>query len=195
MADKNSKDNGKDNGSEETTDNGSENTTPPEFDVVREVLESAGLTAQPLKNLPGYTIDFMGDGPSVGGVALILADEARFVFFLEFLQRGLEAHRASVAEFLARVNYTITIGNFDLNYETVQVRFRVSFDYGGDELRDTYVRGAILAAMNAVETYADLLFAVMKGEKSAKEAAEEGLARADETGESDETEQSEESEE
>jgi hypothetical protein len=182
MADNNSKG----NGSEETTDNGSESTNPPELDVVREVLESAGLTAQPLKNLPGYTIDFMDDGPSVGGVALVLADESRFVFFLEFLERGPEAHRAHVAEFLARVNYTITVGSFDLNYDTVQVRFRVSFDYNGDELRDTYVRSAILGAMNAVETYADLLFAVMKGEMSAKDAAEEGLARADAPEESEE---------
>src|SRR2546423_5291392 len=165
----------------ESKDNGSEETTPAEFDVVREVLESAGLTPQPIKGgLPGYTVDFMDDGPSVGGVALILAEQARFVFFLEFLERGPEASRANVAEFIARVNFALGIGNFEMNYETVEVRFKTGVDYDGDELRPVYVRNAIVAAMDAVEAYADLLHEVMKGDKSAKEAADEAHARSEE---------------
>ncbi len=168
----------------ETNDNGAnqnnpEGTTPAEFAVVREVLEEAGLTAEPMKgSLPGYTVDFMDDGPNVAGVALILADQSRFVFFLEFLDRGPEANRAALAEFIARVNFTLTIGSFELNYDTVEARFKIGVDVGGDELRPVYVRSAIITAMDAVETYADLLLDVMRGDKSAKAAADEGLARA-----------------
>ncbi len=168
-----------DNDSEQTTGNDAGAGQPAEFALVREVLESAGLTAEPLKgSLPGYRIDFMDDGPNVGGVALILAEQSRFVFFLEFLDRGVEEHRAAVAEFIARVNFTLTVGSFDLNYDTVEVRFKVAVDYAGDELRDVFVRTSIVNAMEAVENYADLLFEVMKGEKPAKDAADEGLARA-----------------
>ena len=88
--------------------------------------------------------------------------------------------RPLASETCWRLKCKLGIGNFEMNYETVEVRFKTGVDYDGDELRPVYVRNAIVAAMDAVEAYADLLHEVMKGDKSAKEAANEAHARSEE---------------
>lgn len=146
---------------------------PDDIETVLQVLKSAGLDPKPIEGTPGFTVDFKDDGPGVSGAALVLTEQTRFVFYLEFYQRAPKETRSLVAEFITRVNFGLCIGNFEMDYNSGGVRFKTSFDYRGDKLRDVFVRSAVIAAMDIVEIYKGALIEVMKGIKLPKQAFEE----------------------
>jgi len=145
------------------------------MDTLRAVLNDAGLAPKPLTEAQGFTITFDDDGPNVDGMAHILDGEDRFVFLLIFRDRVPDAFRPSVMEFLTRVNYGMAIGGFEMDLNDGEVRFRCGVDFRGQRLPPWLIRNSIVAAMDAVEAYAQGLEKVATGESSglaAYEAAE-----------------------
>lgn len=141
--------------------------------VVEEVLRAAGFKPERLNEGNGFQVPFENDGsgPRVMGLAFVLEDEGRFLFYLAFERRIPIDALERVGEFVNRVNFGITIGNFEMSYEDRIVRFKSSVDYHETELSGVLVRNVILAAMEGTEAYASSLGEVIENRKSAKEAA------------------------
>jgi hypothetical protein len=146
---------------------------PVVLQTVREVLNSSGLEPIMLEEGVGFTTVFSDENLSISGVALVYEEEQRFVFYLEIHPHTPNQALSNVAEFITRVNFGLTIGNFELDYGNGAVRFKCSIDYFGTTLTDALIRNAILAAMDAVEAHYDALIEVMEGYKSPKDAAME----------------------
>lgn len=139
-------------------------------EIVKQVLEEAGLTPVPLDDAPGFAFGFKDDSPPVAGLALIYDDDRRFIIYLEFRERVDSERRPKVVEFITRANFGMTFGNFEMDYETGLIRFKTSIDYTRSQLRALQVKNAILGAMEGVEVYADQLLSVVEGKKSPKKA-------------------------
>lgn len=139
--------------------------------TVRKVLTGAGLSPTPIEGAEGYSVVF-ADEPGLTGVAVVYTDEDRFVFYIEFNEPFPEERLAELAEFLTRANFGLTIGNFELDYDTARVRFKSSLDFHGIELAPELVRRAIAAAMDPVEVYGPALQLVAQGKRSALDAYE-----------------------
>src|SRR5215471_11644993 len=134
--------------------------------TVRQVLESAGLEPQPFEDGAGFTVLFKEGGPKVRGMAIVLEDEGKFVFYLEFMDLAPEGQRMAMAEFIARANYGISIGNFEMDFSNGGVRYKSSVEYSGADLPPIFVKNAILSAMDAAEMYNEGLISVMQGHKT-----------------------------
>jgi hypothetical protein len=143
--------------------------------VVEEVLRAAGFKPERLKDENGFRVPFEddGSGPRVMGLAFVIEDEGRFLFYLAMQRRIPNDALERVGEFINRINFGITIGNFEMNYEDRIVRFKCSVDYHGGELSGVLVRNVILAAMEGTEAYASALDEVFENKKGAKEAAQD----------------------
>jgi len=150
-----------------------------EIEIVREVLEGAGLVPEELGDAPGYMLPFKEGRPEVVGIALVYSEEGRFVFYLEFRERCSEARIGDVVDFITRANFGLTIGNFEMDIETGVIRFKSSIDYQGTPLAAAMVRRAILSAMEAVEIYEPGLVRVLAEGVSARTAIEEVEAQLD----------------
>lgn len=144
-------------------------------DTVRQVLDEAELNAsfKLVQGTPTFQIDFKGDEPPVTGLAYVLEDEERLLFYLQYHEAAAPEHRHTLAEFIARANFGIVIGNFEMDYETGGARYKTSVDYHGCELPAQIVRNAILDAMDSVGLYSDALLKVMRGEMEPNEAISE----------------------
>ena len=64
-----------------------------------------------------------------------------------------EAKRPEAAEFVARANYGMRIGNFELDMEDGEVRFKVSVDIEGSQLTSVMVRNMIACAITCSDRY------------------------------------------
>jgi hypothetical protein len=53
------------------------------------------------------------------------------------------ARRAAMAEFMARVNYEIAVGAFEMDYNDGEVSFRAGVDVSGDRLTPALVRNVV----------------------------------------------------
>ncbi|MCC6626344.1 MAG: YbjN domain-containing protein [Chloroflexi bacterium] len=151
--------------------------------TVREILESSDVDPQPIEGDAGYSflVSIVKGGPVLTGLAYVLPEEKRFVFYLEAPDRTTEKLRPRVAEFITRVNYGLSIGNYEMDYSNGGVRFKSSFDFTGGALTRHLVRNAIVCAMDSAEVYHDALRRVMAGEAEPRAAvadAEKGLALA-----------------
>jgi hypothetical protein len=88
------------------------------------------------------------------------------------------AARPSVVDMLNRINWSLAIGNFDLDPDDGQVRFRSALHVQGLTPTETAVENLIDGAVATVDRCHDLFLRVERGDASPQAAAGEVRARA-----------------
>jgi hypothetical protein len=147
-------------------------------DTLQRVLSEIGWAPRKDEETDGFVVDF--DPPYIPvstAFAAISIDLEQFIFFVNLGAAAPPERREEVSRFIARANWGLTIGNFEMDYDDGHVRFKSGIDFRGAELSEVLIRNAILAAMNAVEVYADSLIEVLARGKSAEQAVEEALRK------------------
>ncbi len=90
-------------------------------------------------------------------------DHEIFVFYSIVPIRVAEAQRQTVAELLARINYGLNIGNFELDMNDGEIRYKTSIDVEGGELTGRMVETLIAVNISTTDRYfaafTDVLYA------------------------------------
>ena len=81
-----------------------------------------------------------------------------------------EGNRLAVAEYLTRVNFNMRNGNFELNMETGEIRFKTYVHVGAGDVDSAAARLAIMLPFMMIERFGDGLVEVLFGFKSPREA-------------------------
>jgi hypothetical protein len=79
-------------------------------------------------------------------------------------QRVPEEHRLAVSEFLTRANYGLADGNFELDYDDGEVRFKSVLHAPAHELDRLMVKRVVRLNGTALETYLPAIASVIAGE-------------------------------
>lgn len=151
----------------------------PALETLRNVLDELRWEPKPAEGVAGFEVDFGPPYIPVANALAVISGQEQFVFYLNFGFTAAPELRDPCAQFIARANWGLTIGNFEMDYSDGQLRFKSSVAFTGTELTETLIRNAIRTAMNAVEAYADGLAAiVMRGETAAAAWAQVDPAKA-----------------
>ncbi len=59
----------------------------------------------------------------------------------------------ALAEFLTRVNFGLLMGNFEMDFEDGQIRFKTSLDVEGDRLTEALVKNLVYANVFVTDQY------------------------------------------
>ena len=94
-----------------------------------------------------------------------------FYFYSYFPVNVPPAKQAAVAELITRANYGMRVGNFELDYEDGEVRFKTSIDVENVELTHALVSNHVYANVWTMDRYLPALFAVIYGSASPLDAA------------------------
>ena len=81
-----------------------------------------------------------------------------------------ENYRLAVAEYLTRANFNMRNGNFEMNMEDGEIRFKTYYHAGPDGLDPAGARVTLLLPFLMIDRYGDGLLEVLFGFKSPKEA-------------------------
>lgn len=81
-----------------------------------------------------------------------------------------EDRRLSIAEFIARANYGLVLGNFELDFIDGELRFKTSIDVDGTELPPELIEPVVYANVLTMDQYMPGIMAVIKAEKTPLEA-------------------------
>ena len=88
-----------------------------------------------------------------------------FVFYSIIPVRVPETQRLLVAELLARINYGLNIGNFELDMNDGEIRYKTSIDVEGGDLTPRMVETLIAVNISTADRYfpsfADVMYAVV----------------------------------
>ncbi len=141
------------------------------FETLRKVLTQIDWASDPDEENASFYIDFGSPHTPVSdAIAAIAIEPEQFLFYVNIGPMASTERRDEVARFISRVNWGLSIGNFEMDHEDGFVRFRSSIAFSNAVLTEALIRNAILAAMEMVEIYADPVVDVLGRGKSAQEA-------------------------
>lgn len=93
----------------------------------------------------------------------VFEEDVRAVFVSAFPALVPEEQRVAIGEFCHRANFGLAIGNFELDVDGGEVRFRTSIDAEGTEPTAALVRNAVVANVLTMDRYVAGLLAVLDG--------------------------------
>jgi len=102
---------------------------------------------------PALQSEFEGEDDTWMCYAVPL-EEARQALFYSVYPEGIpNARRTASAEYLTRVNFDLPVGNFELSFETGEVRVKTSIDVADDSISVALVRNLITANVVVMNRY------------------------------------------
>lgn len=145
------------------------------LEKLRHFFDNDDWKYQQMDDRPILTGGFKGDSGSWRFIAQAKEERGQ-LFVYSILDTNVpDAKLHDVAEFLARANYGLSIGNFELDFNDGEIRYKTSVDVSDNEelVNDTLVKNLVYINMVTVDQYFPGLMAVIYGGKKPAEAIEE----------------------
>jgi hypothetical protein len=143
------------------------------FQTLGDFLTEDGWHPQPMEDRRIYRMGFSGENGQVACYAQIRVDLEQFLFYVMCPVKAPEEKRLAMAEFIARANYGLRIGNFELDFSDGEVRYKSSLDFENVTLEPQLIRNAIYPAVQTMDRYLPGLMGVIYGNKTPAEAVAE----------------------
>lgn len=97
-------------------------------------------------------------------------DQEQFVFYSVCSVNAPENKRLAVAEFLTRANSGMIIGNFEMDFEDGEIRYKTSIDVEGDSLSSALIKRLVYANVMMMDAYLPGIMSVIYGDVSPEDA-------------------------
>ncbi|AFZ26210.1 hypothetical protein Cylst_4104 [Cylindrospermum stagnale PCC 7417] len=96
--------------------------------------------------------------------------EEQFVFYSVCPLNAPETQRMAVAEFIARANFGIVIGNFEIDFSDGEIRYKTSIDVEGDRLSFALIKQLVYTNIATMDEYLPEIMSVISTDVSAEKA-------------------------
>jgi len=143
------------------------------LEALRTFLEEDGWFPRESKTDTIFFANYSGKNGRLSCEARIRVDVEIFIFYAEAPISIPEEKRIAVAEYMARVNFGMRIGNMEMDMSDGQVRYKSSLDFEGEKLTSNLLKNSILPAVTTMDRYLPGLMAIVYGGKSAATAYED----------------------
>lgn len=115
-------------------------------------------------------IDYEGDNANWQCFAEVQEDNSHFAFYSVCPQSAPEEKRAAVAEFLSRANYGLLLGNFEMDYNDGEVRYRTSIIVDNNEDLSLVINHLVYANVGIMDQYVVALVVLLNEDVTAEQA-------------------------
>ena len=141
---------------------------------LREIMGDMGINAQfeERAEFGLFTLRMKLSCKLQSAQVMLLVREDNFSALATIPLTADENARLAVAEYLTRVNYNMRNGNFELNMETGEIRFKTYVHVGEGAVDAKAARLAIMLPFLMLNRFGDGLLEVLFGFKSPREAFE-----------------------
>lgn len=102
-------------------------------------------------------------------IADVKEDSNIFIFYTTISIRIPENKRLIACELLTRINYGIIIGNFEMDIDDGEIRYKTSIDYEGSTLINEFIDTTISANLSIVDNYFYAIVEIITSDLSPKE--------------------------
>lgn len=121
----------------------------------------------------GYWVNYSGSNAEVRCFAQIRVETEILLIYAMSPVTIPEDKRTLIAEFIARANYGLNIGNFELNVDDGRLRFKASLDFEDADLTPSLIRNAIYPAVRTMNSYLPGVLKILYGNIPPAEAIAE----------------------
>jgi hypothetical protein len=129
---------------------------------------------------PSLLLAFRGENGEWNCYARLIEEDKQFLFHSILPIQVPENKRTDVAEFIARANFGMAIGNFELDFSDGEINYKTSIDFEGSQLNFDLIRSLVYTNVMMMDEYLPGIMWVIQGEMEAEEAIlrVEGLTTA-----------------
>jgi hypothetical protein len=115
-------------------------------------------------------LDFRGSHGQWACLARTQEELKQAAFYSYYPVQAPPAKRPALAEFITRANFDMIIGNFELDFNDGEIRFKTSLDVRGNRLTPALVSQMVYANVTAMDQYWPGLEAILVQSLSPAEA-------------------------
>lgn len=134
------------------------------FNALIEFFEEDEWDFQWIEGLSTLSMGFSGINGKWICYAQARESQHQFIFYSVLPVNVPDDKRPNMAEFITRVNYGMIIGNFELDYEDGEVRYKTSVDVEGTDLSMSLIRQLVYANLVVTDRYLPGVMKVMYGD-------------------------------
>ncbi len=140
------------------------------FDEVRATLDAEGLRYDRIVGRTALRFG-LANGDDRWGCVAEVREGQRVVLLVSVLpMTASEARRAALAELFTRLNYGLTIGNFEMDWADGELRFRTGIELEDTAVTPGLVHALLRANLGTVARHFGRIARVARGEASPAEA-------------------------
>ncbi len=123
------------------------------FEKFKEYLKKVELAFSIVENETVITFGYRSKGNYQ--CIIDVNDEDKIVIIYTILGSLVEPERRNrIAQLLTRVNFGIRIGNFEMDYDDGQIRYKTSVDYDGvKDFDDSFIESLILINLTTTDKF------------------------------------------
>jgi len=123
------------------------------YDTLVLFLEEDDLKFNQMAGQTAALMTFNCDNASFICYARVREEQEQIVFYAIYPLRAPAERRAEVAEYVARVNYGLTIGNMELDFNDGEVRYKTSADVSVVAFTLPLLRSLMQACLATADRY------------------------------------------
>jgi hypothetical protein len=139
------------------------------FNTIVEFFEEDEWDFQWMENTSFLMLDFSGKNGNWRCYAQAREPQRQVVFYSVLPVRAPESKRQAMAEFLTRANYGMVIGNFEMDFEDGEIRYKTSLDVEGAELLHPLLRQVVYANIVITDRYLPGIMRVLYSDATPQE--------------------------
>lgn len=138
-------------------------STGPIFDAFVRFFQEDNWHFEQLPGKPILKLGFRGDNGSWKCYAQAREAQHQFVFYSILDVNVPPKRRQAMAEFLTRANYGLVIGNFEMDFNDGEVRYKTSIDVEGDRLTSALIKQMVYINVLMMDRYLPGIMSVVFG--------------------------------
>jgi hypothetical protein len=123
------------------------------YDAVEAFFKADDWDALPLSEQGALRLSAEGSNGQWSCYAQVLEDLEEFIFYSVYPGNAPESKRAAMAELLARINFGLALGHFELDFDDGHIRFKTSIGAGADQLSPELIRRVVYANIATMDRY------------------------------------------
>lgn len=133
------------------------------FNLLVEFFEEDNWDFQWMAGMSVLTLHYNGASGKWVCYAQAREEQQQLVYYSVIPVNVPEAKRPLMAEFITRVNYGMVIGNFEMDYEDGEIRYKTSVDVEGTPVTLPLIRQLVYANISITDHYFPAIMRVLYG--------------------------------
>ncbi|NES86249.1 MAG: YbjN domain-containing protein [Moorea sp. SIO2B7] len=143
------------------------------FEAIIDFFKAEEWQFQIIQEQQTLRLIFKGNNGQWDCYARAREKQQQFVFYSICPIKILDSKIQAIAEFIARANYGMIIGNFELNFTNGEIRYKTSIDVQGDLISSALIKQVVYANVTMMDEYLPGILAVVDKDVSSAEAIAE----------------------
>jgi len=138
-------------------------STQPIFTAIVNFFTEDNWHYAHLEKQSALRLAFKGKNDQYDCYAQALESQQQFIFYCLCPIKIPKSKRRAVGEFLSRVNYGMIIGNFELNFDDGEIRYKTSTNVKNHSLDSDTIKQLVYTNVNMMDEYLPGIIAVKNG--------------------------------